>query len=227
MMVKENLRIISANPFERVTLFLLLFLSIGTLLITIYQVFLSGHPQIDNVAFEKISPYINDSSTTIMRAISFFGSRYFLLPANILMAGYFLFLLRLRWNAIRVAIVSLGSVTIMSLLKLYFQRLRPDHPVYLDAEGYSFPSGHSMSAMTFYGLLIYFVWQASINWRIKCILVIVLVLAIFFIGLSRIYLRVHYSTDVLAGFAFGVIWLLLSLCIIRFYELRSKNKVIV
>lgn len=214
----------STTPIERTLLILLLVLAIATLSYTFSLVFYTDHLFFDQSVFQYLSPYINERNTTVMTVVSFFGSTYFLLPANILIAVYFSFVRHNHWNTFKVVLVSLGSVTAMSLLKLYFQRIRPVDPIDLDVTGYSFPSGHAMSSMTFYGMLIYFAWTTIHHQSLKWLSIILLMMAIFLIGLSRVYLRVHYTTDVLAGYAFGIIWLIFSLLTVILIEYKSKNK---
>ncbi len=113
----------------------------------------------------------------------------------------------------------------MSSLKIFFSRPRPLDPVYEAARGFSFPSGHSMSAMTFYGLLIYIVYDKVENRAIRWTLICLLSLFIILIGFSRIYLRVHYASDVLAGFALGFIWLVISLWILDKIQINSMKKI--
>jgi undecaprenyl-diphosphatase len=111
----------------------------------------------------------------------------------------------------------------MFLLKNFFNRPRPDMPLLYEAKGLSFPSGHALMSVTFYGLLIYIVYHSKEKKPIKWILISLLVLLIIIIGFTRIYLRVHYTTDVLAGFAIGFLWLVFSLWLLR--KLEQKNKV--
>jgi undecaprenyl-diphosphatase len=92
-----------------------------------------------------------------------------------------------------------------------------------EAKGLSFPSGHALMSFAFYGLFIYLTWEGVENKVWKFILIFMLLLTIFFIGLSRIYLRVHYATDVIAGFCLGLIWLVFSLLILNKVE-QLNNK---
>jgi len=176
---------------------------------------------LDHFIFDHVHPFISGMNTNIMVFISFFASHTFLLPANILLAVYFLFIKKNNWIAIKVILVSLGSVLLLYLLKFYFRRIRPAHPVHEAASGYSFPSGHSMSAVTFYGLIICLFVSQIKDKRIKWLCTIFLSMLILAIGFSRIYLRVHYASDVLGGFAIGYIWLTVSLRIINWFEKRS------
>jgi undecaprenyl-diphosphatase len=113
----------------------------------------------------------------------------------------------------------------MFLLKLIFHRDRPLTPLLEAAKGYSFPSGHALMSITFYGLIIFLVWQNEKNIWLRWLLTILLALLIISIGVSRVYLRVHYASDVLAGFCVGLMWLLLSLWLLNKIEIYSRKKV--
>jgi undecaprenyl-diphosphatase len=106
----------------------------------------------------------------------------------------------------------------MLLLKQLFQRKRPLSPLLKAAKGLSFPSGHAIMAVTFYGLLVYVLQHTiDIGWM-KFLLTFLLVILVILIGFSRVYLRVHYASDVLGGFIIGLLWLLISLAIIKWLE---------
>ena len=78
----------------------------------------------------------------------------------------------------------------------------------IDEYGYSFPSGHAMVSMAFYGLFIYILFHVKINKYFKYILSFIIFIMIMLVGISRIYLHVHYFSDVIAGFAVSVIYLI-------------------
>lgn len=99
-------------------------------------------------------------------------------------------------------------------LKFLFQRPRPELNI-IAAMGYSFPSGHSMVSMAFYGFLIYMLLKTNHSNKYKTIGSILLFMIILMIGFSRIYLGAHYVTDVLAGFALGIIYLVVFTFIIK------------
>jgi undecaprenyl-diphosphatase len=80
-------------------------------------------------------------------------------------------------------------------------------------------------SVSFYGLLIYLAWENVYNRSWKWIATSILVLLILLIGFSRIYLRLHYFSDVIAGFSAGVIWLTLSLWSVRLIERFSQRKI--
>ncbi|MCA0984059.1 phosphatase PAP2 family protein [Halobacillus yeomjeoni] len=136
------------------------------------------------------------------------GSVWWITTASIILVVYlFLGSAFSRWVAVYFIINMLGISALTKLLKLYFERQRPEVLAEYDGTGFSFPSGHSTGAIVFYGFLVYLVtithWKKSLKWILNSFLVL-LILAV---GLSRVYLGVHYLTDILAGFLFGLAWL--------------------
>lgn len=93
------------------------------------------------------------------------------------------------------------------LLKTLVQRPRPEGFRLVEETGFSFPSGHSMAAMAFFGLVIWLVWRYEPDRRRRNLLAGVFSLIILMIGVSRIYLGVHYASDVIGGFCASLIWL--------------------
>lgn len=111
------------------------------------------------------------------------------------------------------------SITLLNqILKIVFMRPRPEIMRLIDENGYSFPSGHSMVSTAFYGLLIYLIYKNVKNNYLKWFGCIALSLLIIGIGLSRIYLGVHYASDVIGGFCFSIIYLII------YMQLIKKNK---
>jgi undecaprenyl-diphosphatase len=113
----------------------------------------------------------------------------------------------------------------MFILKQFFNRPRPVTPLLEPVKGLSFPSGHALMSMSFYGLLIFLVWENVKNKTWKWGLTILLLLIILLIGFSRIYLRLHYFSDVMAGFAGGIIWLTISIWVVRRIERFSRKEI--
>jgi undecaprenyl-diphosphatase len=108
-----------------------------------------------------------------------------------------------------LAICLSGSWLTNEALKAFFQRARPDAPALVSASGYSFPSGHAMISFAFYGLLGYLLWQygrrqPGLTVRLGALVAWLLAITI---GISRIYLGVHFPSDVIAGYAAGGVWL--------------------
>lgn len=106
------------------------------------------------------------------------------------------------------AAVNLALILALNqVLKFIVRRPRPDGFRLAEASGFSFPSGHSMVAMAFFGLLVWFVWRYEKDSVKRTLLTIALCAVIAMIGISRVYLGVHYASDVLGGFCLSVIWL--------------------
>ncbi len=118
-----------------------------------------------------------------------------------------------RWLLFGTWVIAAGgSVVLILLLKALFARPRPffEQPLLLEPY-YSFPSGHAMEAVVLYGMLAYFAVLALRSWRARAAVVFGTSLLVLLIGFSRMYLGVHYLSDVVAGFAAGGVWL--STCI--------------
>ena len=164
----------------------------------------------DEKVFAALQTHVNPSLTSVIRVITFFGSHQFLLPANLLLIAYFLFVKKNKRVAIHITTVSVVSLVVLFLLKDILRRERPMVPLIAKVHGYSFPSGHTLSSVTFYGMLMYIAWKNMKNSVWKWITVGFLFIIPFLIGFSRIYLRVHYASDVIAGLCVGIIWLLLA-----------------
>ena len=176
------------------------------------------HKPIDMLIFDKIKPGVNAINNKIMLFITFLGKHQFLIPANLFLISYFLLVKKQNWFSIRVITIAISSLVLMLLLKQLFQRKRPLSPLLKAAKGLSFPSGHAIMAVTFYGLLIYILQHSiTIDW-VKWFVTIFITVLIVLIGFSRVYLRVHYASDVAAGFIIGLLWLLLSLAVLKLLE---------
>lgn len=121
-------------------------------------------------------------------------------------------LIRRRWLLlISWGITLAGGALLNVTLKAIFQRVRPefDNP-FVDASGWSFPSGHAMIALITYGMLAYLL-VLVVNRYLKQIMVVATVSLVLLIGFSRLYLGVHYFSDVVAGYAAGTVWLAVSI----------------
>jgi len=189
------------------------------------MVFRDNKSDFDLQAFKVLAGFVSDVNTDVMQFFTFLGTHIFLIPANIILVAYFLFIKKHRWYSIKIPVVALSSLILMFSLKYLFRRSRPLTPLLEQARGYSFPSGHALVSFTFYGLLIYLTWLNVKNVWLKWFMITGLALLIFAIGLSRVYLRVHYASDVIAGYCVGCMWLLLSLWILGKIEKFSYKKV--
>lgn len=140
----------------------------------------------------------------IMLLITFLGSYKFYLFVTPFLVFLLLKLGHRRETTI-LLVCLLGGSILNNLLKLGFKRIRPEEFFLVLEKGYSFPSGHAMIAVPFYGYLAYLYWRIR---RKNAILLIVLTIGLVVgIGFSRIYLGVHWFSDVAAGYFCGSIWL--------------------
>jgi membrane-associated phospholipid phosphatase len=196
---------------------LLLLLALIIFIYAIRMVFIVEKTDFDQLVFKAIAPHISPGLTSLMSFITFLGKHDLLIPLNIILILFFVYK-KEKWFATRIAALSLSSLLLMLTLKLFFQRARPDLPVIGDVSGFSFPSGHALISVVFYGLFIHMVWHEVKTKWLRTLLIILLSILIVLIAFSRVYLRVHYASDVIAGIAVGFIWLVLSLNVIQRIE---------
>ena len=175
------------------------------------------HKKTDLRIFELIKAHTNERNTRIMSFFTFFGTHKFFIPANLFLIFYFLLIRRRSWFSIRVASIAISSLGLMFVLKYLFKRKRPLYPLQA-AKGLSFPSGHAIMSVTFYGLLMYVISQTIQDKPLKWSLIVSLGIFVQLIGFSRVYLRVHYASDVAVGYITGSLWLLISLDILKRIE---------
>lgn len=181
------------------------------------------HKKIDLKIFDLVKAHTNDRNTRIMSFFTYFGTHNFFIPANISLIFYFLFIKKRSGFSIRIASIALSSLAMMFLLKALFKRSRPLYPLE-NAKGLSFPSGHAIMSVTFYGLLIYIISQTIKHKPLKWSLIISLIIFIQLIGFSRVYLRVHYASDVATGYITGFFWLMISLDVLKQMEKYNEQK---
>lgn len=114
------------------------------------------------------------------------------------------------------AVISLSSTVVYKVVKGIFERPRPELDVRLIPQGgFSFPSGHSMNCIVCFGILIYLIRRYCPNRKLANILTVVLGLLIVGIGTSRVYVGVHFPTDVLGGWSLGLAFLMGSILILE------------
>ncbi|MFC4601699.1 phosphatase PAP2 family protein [Cohnella hongkongensis] len=116
-----------------------------------------------------------------------------------------------------------GAAGLNSLLKNAFQRERPALHRLAEETGYSFPSGHSMAAFALYGAMAYLLWRHIASRAGRTALIAAAAVLVLSIGLSRIYLGVHYPSDVLAGYLASLVWLGLGIELFRGW-LRKERR---
>ena len=215
--MKDNWKEYIKKNLKWVVLFICL---VGFLALT-EDVFNKEIMQGDIIGYKMISTFlISDFVTPIAKFITNFGGAIFLSIATIAL------LLLIKNKKIGLSIFSnIVIITILNqLLKRILRRPRPTEFRIVEETGYSFPSGHSMVSMAFYGYLIYLIYRYINNKYIKWSLIVLLSILICLIGISRIYLGVHYTSDVLGGFLLSISYLVVYISLIKNLKIKNITK---
>ncbi len=149
---------------------------------------------IDNSFYNLTQIIANDNVTKIFKGITFLASPLCLI-------GFLIIIILLsKDKGLLLLIKMLINQLLNEILKRIIRRPRPNVNSYITEKGFSCPSGHAMGSLIFYGTIIIFIWHSKINKKLKILITTILSILIILIGLSRIYLGVHYLSDILAGF---------------------------
>jgi len=208
---------------EMILIVAVFFAALVSFVFIVRRVFYVKNEELDNRVFTAVKPLINPINTEFMNFVTFFGKHEFLIPANLALIAYFLIRKR-RWYSIKIPALAISSLLIMFGMKHLFGRQRPSDQILEQATNFSFPSGHALMSVTFYGLIIYWVWQSVKRPWLKWTISLLLLAWILLIGFSRIYLRRHYYSDVMAGYCIGFLWLTFALWMLNRMERFSRNK---
>ena len=174
----------------------------------------------DEKAFRFFEGFSTPAFIQVNRVITFFGASYFSIPAYIILLSI-LFLNGRKTDGINIAIIAISSTALMFGLKELFRRQRPELPLIRTLDNFSFPSGHALSSFIFCSVLVYLVWKGKLSKTWKWVLSVLLILFSISIGISRIVLRYHFASDVLAGFCLAIAWVIFSLWLER--KLTSRK----
>lgn len=191
---------------------IILFVSLILFIFLTYNIFNNKIAFIDSYIEGIILSIRNDKLTDIMTIITNISSAYALIVITILL----LILIKNKKIPILIAFNLIFSFLTSQLIKIILRRDRPVNISLVNAMGFSYPSGHSMVSMAYFGFIAYLVYKYIDNTIVKVILIITLFVSIFAIGFSRIYLGVHYFSDVLGGFLLSISYLMLFININKF-----------
>lgn len=230
--VKDNILHVSKN--SQLLLILLIQIFVGFFLVTVSlflflkiakNVFEDDLVFFDTAITQTIYLLRSPLMTEIMKIITFFGGQTAII-AGLIITIWYLFSKNKKETLVFFFILSFG-VLLNLLLKDIFGRARPDFLPLLEEETFSFPSGHAMNSFIFYTSLSFFVFRKNTHHIRKWGLMISSAILIFLIGVSRVYLGVHFPSDVLAGYIAGFWWFVTAILfenLIIFFQLLRGHK---
>ncbi|AJY76727.1 phosphatase PAP2 family protein [Paenibacillus beijingensis] len=150
--------------------------------------------------------------TAVMKGLTFIGSPAMTLLLTVAASLFLYFAAGHRRETIFFITVVAGALLLNPFMKNLFHRERPNTNRLIEVTGLSFPSGHSMAAFALYGTLCYLLWRNVSHAAGRTLLIASGLFMTAGIGISRIYLGVHYPSDVLGGYLATAAWLCLSIC---------------
>jgi undecaprenyl-diphosphatase len=193
--------------------------SLISLLISDQKIIQFDH-EIINVIQESESIFL----TKVMKVFTWIGSAPFVIGLSIFLIFFLYRVLYHRFELILFVAAITGSAILNGFLKQLFQRTRPDLHRLIDIEGYSFPSGHAMNAFTVYSIISFLLWRHISSKLGRSILIFVSIVMILAIGISRIYLGVHYPSDIIGGYFASGFWITTAILFYQYYQEKRYNK---
>ena len=179
--------------------------------------------RVDQLGMQIIHAHDSEMLTRLALELSWIGSpKVFVVAVGLISIAMWRMKLKEDAVVLFVAIISAGVLDVA--LKLHFRRLRPDVPWALAQEhSFSFPSGHSVGAVVLYGMVTYLLWKhLHALWQ-RVVVITLSILLIGGIGASRVYIGVHYPTDVAAGYLVGLFWLLTVIATNEYLNWAGRN----
>ena len=161
---------------------------------------------------------INDKLTPIVKVITHIGGAKIVFVLTVLA----IILIKVLKNKLFLLTGIVGTAGLNVVLKHIVQRERPNINRLIPEKGYSFPSGHSMMSMAFYGMLIFLIFKYVKNTALKWTLIVILTILLSTIGITRIYLGVHYPSDVIGGFVVSLTYLFILTEIYNKVKIEEK-----
>ena len=174
----------------------------------------------DGMIYNFLVNHRNIQLNFIFEAITYLGSAYVIVPVLILSIIF----IKGKENKITIPINTTIALALNQIMKNIFERPRPDNMRLMDASGYSFPSGHAMVSTAFYGYLIYIAYKNIKNVKLRNCICIALSIMIFVIDISRVYIGVHYASDVIGGTTFSIAYLIIFINTIKLINYRKQEK---
>jgi membrane-associated phospholipid phosphatase len=178
--------------------------------------------RVDHLIVGWLQAHGTEGGESFFNIVSWFGAQAM---TGIMIVIVLFLAARREWlRAAALAIAGLGGTLLNDVLKLIFHRGRPEFATeFITHQSWSFPSGHAMNSLVGYGFLAYLLLESTTDRRARIAILVATTIVVGLVGFSRLYLGVHYLSDVIAGFLAGGIWLLVCITGYRFAKRRSAR----
>jgi undecaprenyl-diphosphatase len=207
--------VIPSMSFSVVAASVLFILALSLFSVLAHEVVIEKEDWFDSKVFFFLNNYTTPFIIKLSRLLTFFGSGTFLLPAYAVIIILLVYKKR-KTDAVDLAILVITSRLLTYVLKNVFSRPRPGSPLFKDTFTYSFPSGHTFSSFVFFSVIAWEIWRSRMATKWKWVCITGCTLFSLAIGMSRIILRYHFASDVLAGLNLALAYVLL------FFWLQKK-----
>ncbi|WP_318509253.1 phosphatase PAP2 family protein [Bacillus sp. T3] len=174
----------------------------------------------DKAVISFVQGFENPTLTSIMKIFTYIGNTKSVIVVSLLVLFFLFLTLKNHSEFVLFTIFIIATPILNGILKNFFHRARPDLHRLIEIGGYSFPSGHAMNAMAAYGMIAFLLWRHLRSALGRTVLILICSVFILMIGISRIYLGVHYPSDIIAGYFASGFWL--STVIWFFQRYREK-----
>lgn len=211
---------LTLDPFDKKVILSAFVLSIVVFVGLVIQVFIRQDISFDHRVIQFVNDNRTPARTSVMHFFTQIGSEWLLVPSYLIMVLWLWFVARNKVMSLYVFVISVSSLLMMLSLKWIFNRERPDESVIGMVHGNSFPSGHTYMSWTFFGILAYLIEHTKWSVTLKRCLQIICLFTAAMIGISRVYLGVHYFTDIVAGTCLAGFGLVLTVFVL--YKLNIK-----
>ncbi|MFD2443793.1 phosphatase PAP2 family protein [Bacillus sp. CGMCC 1.16607] len=178
----------------------------------------------DSTIITFIQSFESTTLTSIMKVFTYIGSTRFTIGLAIAVLLFLYFVLKHRIELILFIVGIIGSAILNKGLKYLFHRARPDLHRLIEISGFSFPSGHSMNAFTVYTLISFLLWRHISSKLGRVLLILISTMMVLLIGISRIYLGVHFPSDVIGGYLASGCWLAIAIWFFQRYQDRRGRR---
>lgn len=163
----------------------------------------------DILSYNLVTFKINDIFTNIYKIITFLGSTEFIIFLCVFFLILFILLKKKNTGLVIIGVIIISTI-VNNLIKLIIARERPEVLSFVTEHSFSYPSGHTMAAVTMYGILIYIVLKSNMNKKLKISLSVILTIIPLLVALSRVYLGAHFMSDVIGAIIASTILLLIE-----------------